>query len=314
MDQPSLFEDQKPRETPVFETPDRGTITEYALHKADRETQIAVMRHWFHANFEDPAENTPYESAEGGYQYIWGGPYDPYEELEDNFGGIVPEEVIEELVSELLGIALEWSGHPNSAGLDDYLFESIAESSKHFREEFNDSILGVRRLLQTKVDAADRQCFIRLLYVNVICALEAYLSDRFISSINADQGLFRKFVETTPEFQTQKVPLSDIFKASEEIEHRVKTYLSEFVWHRLDRVEPMFQETLGIKFPSDMKQLFKAILLRHDFVHRNGKTKDGEDHILTADDIEKLITATQNFVYSVESHKQTPTESPSDRR
>ena len=27
---------------------------------------------WFFNNYEDPVESCPYESAEGGYQYIWG--------------------------------------------------------------------------------------------------------------------------------------------------------------------------------------------------------------------------------------------------
>jgi hypothetical protein len=28
-----------------------------------------LMIEWFHQNFEDPAERTPYESREGGYQW-----------------------------------------------------------------------------------------------------------------------------------------------------------------------------------------------------------------------------------------------------
>ena len=51
----------------------------------DKDTAVEQMTEWFFANFEDPAESTPYESAEGGYQYIWGGPYDAREVLEDAF-------------------------------------------------------------------------------------------------------------------------------------------------------------------------------------------------------------------------------------
>src|SRR5258708_7042069 len=43
---------------------------------------------WFDTNFEDPAESTPYETAEGGYQYIWGGPCDAREEIDDAFSSI----------------------------------------------------------------------------------------------------------------------------------------------------------------------------------------------------------------------------------
>jgi hypothetical protein len=30
-----------------------------------------LIKDWFLQNFEDPAHHTPYESAEGGYEYIW---------------------------------------------------------------------------------------------------------------------------------------------------------------------------------------------------------------------------------------------------
>lgn len=57
--------------------------------------QKEVLKAWFHRNFEDPAESTPHNSAEGGYQYVWGGPYDSDEELRSEFEPLgVPDEVI----------------------------------------------------------------------------------------------------------------------------------------------------------------------------------------------------------------------------
>ena len=64
-------------------------ITEEALSKAVPEIQRDIMREWFINNYEDPVECLPYDSEEGGYIYIWGGPYDPFEELESEFSGIV---------------------------------------------------------------------------------------------------------------------------------------------------------------------------------------------------------------------------------
>src|SRR5580698_2526450 len=97
---------------------------------------------------------------------------------------LVPREQVEKALVE---------GHPNSSDLDDYFFESIAQYSEHLGD-FRRSIVGINRLLKTKVEAIDRQCFLRLLYVDVICAMESYLSGRFISSIEADPTLFRRFV------------------------------------------------------------------------------------------------------------------------
>ncbi len=59
------------------------------------------MIEWFLQNFEDPAESTPYESAEGGYQWIWGGPFEARDELYSKFGDIAPERLIEEVAEEV---------------------------------------------------------------------------------------------------------------------------------------------------------------------------------------------------------------------
>ncbi len=56
----------------------------------DQDTQKSVMRSWFYTNYENPSEHTPFESKEGGYIYIWGGPFDAREELEDVFSGLRP--------------------------------------------------------------------------------------------------------------------------------------------------------------------------------------------------------------------------------
>lgn len=52
---------------------------------SDREARTQAMVDWFFQNFEDPAHRTPYESAEGGYIWIWGGPHDAADEIWSNF-------------------------------------------------------------------------------------------------------------------------------------------------------------------------------------------------------------------------------------
>lgn len=45
-------------------------------------SEVKKMVAWFLDTYEDPAENTPYD---GGYVYIWGGPYFPEEEISLQF-------------------------------------------------------------------------------------------------------------------------------------------------------------------------------------------------------------------------------------
>ena len=51
----------------------------------DRRHRIDVLVSWFLERFEDPVERTPYETAEGGFQWIWGGPFYAVEVLSDRF-------------------------------------------------------------------------------------------------------------------------------------------------------------------------------------------------------------------------------------
>lgn len=269
------------------------------LSNEDRETQLDIMRTWFFENFEDPAERTPYESREGGYIWIWGGPYDAQEELGDEFGGVVPNDVIEELSSELNAICCEWAPIAKPGDYDEYLVNDIAEITEYYRN-FSDSILDIKKLLEADIDRSVNHCFYRLLYANVITTMETYLSDAFINSVVPDAELMRSFIESTPEFKAEKIPLANVYKAAEEIEQRAKKYLADVVWHNLGRIKLMYRSVLGIEFDTELGQITKEILNRHDIVHRNGKTKSGEEILITKEGVKVLISMVEAFIKEVD--------------
>jgi hypothetical protein len=64
------------------------------------------MVDWFRANFEDPAESTPYD---GGYVYIWGGPHNAREELDEAFGVVATERAIEAAIAQIESEGFEWA-------------------------------------------------------------------------------------------------------------------------------------------------------------------------------------------------------------
>lgn len=270
------------------------------VRTADRETQIDVLKTWFRKRFEDPAERTPYESAEGGYIWIWGGPYDAQEELGSEFGGLVPDDVIEEVVSDLEQECVEWAPTPSSRDYDEQLYDDISNITD-FYDHFAGAILDVEKLLETKVDASVESHFYRLLYVNVITALETYLGDAFINTVASDKDLMRRFVETTPDFKNQKVPLADVYKALDGLNDKARGYLLDVVWHHLPRAENMYRDTLGISFLPNSQDLHLAIRARHDIVHRNGKTKEGKDIDVLASDVKILIENVETFVQHIDS-------------
>jgi hypothetical protein len=67
---------------------------------------VEMMVEWFRDNFEDPAHNTPYD---GGYVYIWGGPYEAAEEISEAFDGAASEAAIAAAIEEIEHDGFEWA-------------------------------------------------------------------------------------------------------------------------------------------------------------------------------------------------------------
>lgn len=283
----------------MSEWSDEFDWSDEAMKDLSPDEQKEAMKAWFLSNFEDPAERTPYESAEGGYIWIWGGPYDASEQLQERFSDAVPFEVIEELAEELSADCPEWAPVEQEGDYEEFFIDALASASQ-FQDTFTSAILDIEKLLESKVDGSVEDCFCRQLFVGVITALESYLSDVFIKSVMNDPQRLRQFVETTPEFQKEKISVADVYKVSQEINQRVTEYLADVVWHNLPRVKAMYGDTLAIKF-SDIGELMKAVVKRHDLVHRNGKTKSGHAWEISRKDVKGLIVECEKLVIAVET-------------
>jgi len=66
-----------------------------SLDGLEGEARIQAMVDWFFENFEDPAEETPYNGREGGYLYIHGGPFEAQDYIPDAFPNATEEEQVE---------------------------------------------------------------------------------------------------------------------------------------------------------------------------------------------------------------------------
>lgn len=77
---------------------------EPSLQVPGGEYTIDELIEWFFDNYEDPANGVPYE---GGYIYIFGGPYDAWDELSAQFPD-ASEELIQEAVEVITRKGVEW--------------------------------------------------------------------------------------------------------------------------------------------------------------------------------------------------------------
>ncbi|MCB4458533.1 hypothetical protein LHL23_23070 [Leisingera sp. McT4-56] len=90
------------------------------------------MKQWFFRNYEDPANSLPYITAEGGYQWVTGGPYTSLEALESEFGREFSFDFIEMVaddIEEETGV-LDWAPIPGPDFYDDGSDETVTEETE----------------------------------------------------------------------------------------------------------------------------------------------------------------------------------------
>lgn len=158
---------------------------------------------------------------------------------------------------------------------EDYALGAIAQNVDH-RASFNSEMDSSIRLQAINIDNhLTKQLMLRQIYISIIGALETILSDIFISKTLSSDYYLKEFVKTHPDFKSQKISVSEIFSFSQTIRERAKTIMVSVIYHKLPVVREMYTQTFSIKFP-DISSLQKYILIRHDLVHRNGKTVEGK--------------------------------------
>lgn len=269
------------------------------LSSARPDLRHEAMRQWFLSRFWDPANDTPYNGREGGYLYIHGGPYEAGDELYGRFGDLLDDEIVRAVIDDVESDGIyEWAPIHTEPDYDAYFsFEVEAKDSPY--RQFLQRLSEIDSLNAVALDSKHKVLIRQLLYSHVIGALETYLSDTISYWVKTDEDVFKRFVSNCSEFKQEKLSLSTIFGRLEVLRDEVDEYIQKTVWHRLDRVMPLFSSSLNIE-RLEIKQLMGYIVIRHDIVHRGGKTKEGSHVEITSDKLSELRHCIATFVEKIE--------------
>lgn len=260
-----------------------------------------VLKEWFISEYEVLCETNSSGQEEGVYVDVLDGPYETLDVLNDEFTNVIPLNIIAKVAGEIEKEfkCKEWSKIPKDNDIDEYFIENL---NTEFYDNFKLAIESIKLLShQSPVLKEElQQSLNRMLYVNIITAMESYLSDAFTNVVLSNELNVRRLVEKTPELRTRTLNLGDIFLRLDSLNSEVQKYLMELIYHRLDKVRELYSHTLNIKFPEDLSSIFKAIINRHDIIHRNGKRKDGSTLTITSEDVSFLLNEVTSFVKEVD--------------
>tara|TARA_B110000977_G_C10974452_1_gene453602 strand:+ start:204 stop:1079 length:876 start_codon:yes stop_codon:yes gene_type:complete len=183
---------------------------------------------------------------------------------------------------------------------DENYVDAILHSDNSF-DRFKEEIHNLTELNSLSFEKDGHRNTVRkLIFSAGIACLEDYLSSTLIKEVIQDEIYFRNFVRTYKNITNRKFELGNIYEHLEKMYDVVKKELLDVIYHDLPKVKGMYKDTLGVIFPS-IETLMKSIKTRHDIVHRNGKTKDGNLINLNKQDIEIHLKEINKFVCNIEN-------------
>jgi hypothetical protein len=144
----------------------------------------------------------------------------------------------------------------------------------------------------------------RMVFSHQVTALEAYLGDTLMNEVSSDAAAMQRLIDQDDDLMKEKFTLADISKEPGLVERKVREHLRSILYHNLARVDVLYNLALGIRIlnlASDRSALFKAVVMRHDCVHRNGFDKDGNElRVFTKSFVRATADLIRDFVNSIE--------------
>lgn len=134
----------------------------------------------------------------------------------------------------------------------------------------------------------------RMTYAHSVSLLEAFLGDTVKSLVNNNDCFFvnsRKIAE----LKNARYTLDYLATTESNPKALAIKELSKILYHRMPKVKIIFETILGKKISLKISEVDKITKIRHDIVHRNGKTKEGNPTYLDQNDLINMFNEIKNF-------------------
>jgi hypothetical protein len=177
-------------------------------------------------------------------------------------------------------------------------YEAIFDSNRHLGK-LQSELENLKSLSELDIESENLSNILnRQICIGVIGTMESFLSEVFINHTMNNPVFFQNFIESHPEFKKRKFELREIFNERDKIEQTAKKVMLDTIYHNLPMVKEMYASTFKIEFPC-ITEVYKYVMMRHDLVHRNGRTKEGQIVETNEEAIQDLINCVLTFVTKV---------------
>lgn len=187
----------------------------------------------------------------------------------------------------------------------DYEYEDIWVPSDDPYDVFEVTMQGMHNLMSVSSPSPhDKQLLKRVIFSQIITALEAYLADTLIKLVKGDIDVQHKLYSNDKHLKKVTFEAAKIIKRPHIPENYLVNWLQRKSFHDFPMVDNLFKIALGVSIYESKEArtlLDEARLHRHDCVHRNGKTVEGDKlDIFDTAYVESIASAAGTLAHNIE--------------
>lgn len=151
----------------------------------------------------------------------------------------------------------------------------------------------------TSPTLVDTDLHYKMTYGYAVTLMESFLSDSVKSLITKNDFCFERSLNEVDEVKKAKFSLSNVHQHPGGIKGMVLDILSEVLYHNIPKVIRILESITNKRMDIDQSKVTKIVSLRHDIVHRDGKTTTGETIDISQEDLVEAISEIKKFVHGI---------------
>lgn len=193
-----------------------------------------------------------------------------------NLGNRVVVKLVDFPSLEVKASQAYWSEESEALGID------IGESLKDPYGHFADTVADVREVIRTPHAEFFDRTLSRMALIQLFAAMEAFLTDTLLARVLDDRARLTRLLAGVKDLQSLKLTLADVLADPDIVRHTVADAMQKLSFHNFSKVDAIWNVAFGhgiFKNDATRQRLLRYVPIRHDCVHRNGRTEDGSQRV-----------------------------------
>ncbi|MBP2171673.1 hypothetical protein J2125_004969 [Erwinia toletana] len=155
------------------------------------------------------------------------------------------------------------------------------------------------------INKQDSPLFNKMSISYAVTLMETCLQDMLLSVAVASDDYRRNALKNLTGLKDEKIPISDLLDMDNIawLDKKILEDISKRLFHKITNVVKIYEAVLNKTMAAEVRltvpELNVIMELRHDIVHRNGKTQDGKSRDISAEDARLVVERIRGFVEKI---------------